>query len=87
MVAESRAHPTKTATAARIALLAACLFISACESPVTLIDAAFTLVEERTRADAKMDTTVNLKINAAFLDQKMVFLETSPSTFTKARFS
>ena len=70
MATESAARPTKAATAARIALLAACLFISACESPAAFIDAAFTLVEERTRADAKMDTTINLKINAAFLDQK-----------------
>jgi osmotically-inducible protein OsmY len=53
-----------------LAVVALCLSVSACETPTSLIEAALVLVEDRTRAAAKTDTTINLKVNAAFLDQK-----------------
>ena len=53
-----------------LAVVALCISVSACETPTSLIEAALVLAEDRTRAAAKSDTTINLKINAAFLDQK-----------------
>lgn len=53
-----------------LAVVALCISVSACETPSLLIDAALVLAEDRTRAAAKSDTTINLKINATFLDQK-----------------
>lgn len=70
MATDVSARAPKGIAAAKLAFVAACLCVSACESPTALIDAALTFVEERTRADLKTDTTINLQINAAFLDQK-----------------
>jgi osmotically-inducible protein OsmY len=70
MATEEAACAPRGVGAARLVFVAACLFVSACESPAALIDAALVLVEERSRVDVKTDTTINLKINAAFLDQK-----------------
>ena len=61
MATDVSARAPKGIAAAKLAFVAACLCVSACESPTALIDAALTFVEERTRADL---------INAAFLDQK-----------------
>lgn len=53
----------------RLALVAACFFVSACENPAALLDAALILIEDRSLADRKIDTKINLMVNAAFLDQ------------------
>ena len=53
-----------------LAVIALSISVSACETPTSLIDAALAFAEDRTRAAAKSDRTINLKINAAFLDQK-----------------
>lgn len=70
MATEGAARGPRQLAAAKAAVVAACVLISGCESSTALIDAAFGFVEERTRADAKTDTTIMLNINAAFLDQK-----------------
>ena len=70
MATEDIARVPRRAGAAKLVLVATCLFVSACESPAALIDAALVLVEDRSRADVKTDKTINLKINAAFLDQE-----------------
>ena len=71
MATEETACSPRGVAAAKLAFFfAACLFVAACESPTAFIEAALVLVEDRTRADVKTDSTINLKINAAFLDQK-----------------
>ena len=52
------------------AVIALSISVSACETPTSLIDVALAFAEDRTRAAAKSYRTINLKINAAFLDQK-----------------
>lgn len=53
-----------------IAVVAALLIVTACETKTTLIEVARVLAEERTLVASKIDTTISLKINEAFLDQK-----------------
>ncbi len=52
-----------------LAFVALCLLICGCESPAALFDAALVLIEDRSRLNRKIDTKINLEVNAAFLNQ------------------